>query len=94
MTATQAVLFDDLPGRKPRESGEPRGFAARPGSGPVGETCGSCAHCARIGYHRRRYLKCRVIRHRWTHGPGTDIRAKAPACSFWQATTAEASPSC
>lgn len=57
--------------------------AAPPGTGPAGETCGSCAH-----YVRRRmggiYRKCGLCRSQWTNGPGTDIRAKDAACSKWE----------
>ncbi len=56
------------------------GYAGRPGEGPQGETCGSCANF----YRPRRYgagFKCRLVRD--THGAGTDIRKSAPACQFW-----------
>jgi hypothetical protein len=58
----------------------PKGYAARPGSGPAGETCRTCDHAAQTNI---RFWKCHVIHHRWTRGPGTDIRLKSPACSFW-----------
>jgi hypothetical protein len=54
------------------------------GTGPQGETCGTCEHLARIEYHNRTYRKCEKMRGRWTHGPGTDVRAKDPACRWWQ----------
>lgn len=63
----------------------PKGYAARPGTGPDGETCKSCRF-----YHvtntqaRRSYRKCELLRWRWTHGPGTDILAGSPACERWQ----------
>jgi hypothetical protein len=62
---------------KPRS----RGYAAQPGSGPQGETCGSCEHLIR---HRtaRSFWKCDLVK--WTHGPGTDIRRSTPACSRWE----------
>jgi hypothetical protein len=61
------------------------GYATRPGSGPAGQTCGTCKFATRTGHSRKSYFKCMVIRHRWTHGPGTDILLKSPACSFWKA---------
>lgn len=64
-----------------------QGYARRPGSGPVGETCGTCANCYASHYNRKTYYKCEVIRHRWTNGPGTDIRKKSPACDLWQPYT-------
>lgn len=57
-------------------------YAARPGTGPVGETCGSCKHIVRAW--NGRYRKCDLVRRLWTHGPGTDIKARSPACSKWE----------
>lgn len=59
-----------------------RGHAARPGTGPEGETCGSCAHYS-VQRYSKTYRKCALTKAAWTHGPGTDIRAKDPACSKW-----------
>lgn len=61
-----------------------KGYAARPGSGPEGETCEGCEHASRSSGGNKAFWKCSIIRHRWTHGPGTDIRLKSPACSFWE----------
>lgn len=58
--------------------------AAEPGTGPEGETCGTCAHLVRK-HMAKTYLKCGLCRARWTCGGGTDIRARDPACSKWQA---------
>jgi hypothetical protein len=69
-----------------RVGGKVTGYAASPGSGPAGETCKTCKHLCRSTYNRT-YLKCGVIRHRWTRGPGTDIRAKSPACRIWEGKT-------
>lgn len=60
---------------------EPRGYYQPPGTGPEGETCGSCKHIVR----GRRWLKCELSRCRWTHSRGTDILSKAPACRKWEA---------
>lgn len=62
------------------------------GSGPEGERCGTCRHLVRHLYHTRRYLKCGRMRHAWTHGAGSDIKAKWPACRAWRprGTTDEA----
>lgn len=62
----------------------PNGYPARPGTGPEGETCRSCAHYARVNTGCNIYRKCGVIMHRWTAGPGTDIKASSLACSFWE----------
>ena len=67
-----------------RNASHPRGHAAPPGTGPEGETCGSCAH-----YTRRKfagtYRKCGLMEAHWTNGPKSDIRAKDPACKLWAA---------
>lgn len=60
-----------------------RGYADTPGTGPAGETCRSCRHYARVE-HAKVYLKCALMRARWTGGPGTDILARSPACSRWE----------
>lgn len=61
----------------------PKGYAATPGSGPAGETCGTCAHCWRSNSGTRGYHKCKLIRP--TRGYGTDILKRSPACSRWEA---------
>lgn len=63
-----------------------RGYAAPPGTGPAGETCGTCQHIARTGGGARTYLKCKLMKNAWTNGPGTDIRARSAACSKWEKT--------
>jgi hypothetical protein len=55
---------------------------AEPGSGPSGETCGSCRNKYRTTGFARTYLKCALVPP--TRGPGTDIRAKTPACARWE----------
>lgn len=58
----------------------------RPGSGPAGQTCGTCKHLEHVEHHDKHYLKCGLMRALWSRGPGTDIRAKWPACRRWEAT--------
>jgi len=65
-----------------RKTTQPRGYAAPPGTGPEGETCGTCKHIYRNRLAKT-YLKCALMRRNWTGGPGTDIRARAPACRHW-----------
>jgi len=62
-----------------------RGHAARPGTGPKGETCGTCAHRVRTDDTARPYQKCGLTRGTWTRGLASDVRAKDPACAMWQA---------
>lgn len=59
------------------------GYAARPGGGPAGESCRTCACLKATGYNRKTYYKCALVKP--TGGPGTDIRLKSPACSQWRA---------
>lgn len=63
-----------------------RGYADVPGSGPTGETCGTCRHKARLRYAKT-YYKCALQRGYWTHGPGTDIKLRSPACRKWESAT-------
>ena len=59
-----------------------RGHAAIPGTGPEGETCGSCA-----SYHVKRmaktYRKCLLKKAAWTGGSRTDVRKGDAACAKW-----------
>lgn len=75
-----------LRARKPKT--KKHGHAAAPGTGPAGQTCGSCRHL-----HRRNmskvYLKCGLMRAYWTGGASTDIRARDAACSRWEAANEE-----
>lgn len=78
----EAMIRGTKPKRKPTQ---PRGYVMPPGSGPAGERCGTCLHIARISTRAdNTYLKCGLNRPNWTSGPGSDIRAKAPACLKWE----------
>lgn len=76
----QLELFDV----GPRELIPVSATPAQPGTGPDGETCQSCRHYYVVPGHNGRYRKCKVIEHRWTNGPGTDIKARWPACWLWE----------
>lgn len=69
---------------KKRKETRPQGYAARPGSGPAGETCKSCRHLERVHYAKT-YRKCGLNKANWTHGPGSDVLAGSPACQLWEA---------
>jgi hypothetical protein len=60
------------------------GYAAQPGSGPAGQRCNTCRHYQRVSGGNRAWPKCALMAHAWTHGPGSDIKAKTPACRRWQ----------
>jgi hypothetical protein len=66
--------------KKPKKTGH----AWRPGTGPEGETCGSCKNLYR-NVMAKTYLKCALMREHWTGGGGTDVKARDPACKFWEA---------
>ena len=77
-------LWNQPIGAFKRKTPTPRGHAGNPGTGPKGETCGSCSHLTRVKYAKT-YLKCGLLKDQWTNGPGTDIRAKDAACWKWNA---------
>ncbi len=64
-----------------RPGGSFKGYAAKPGTGPVGQTCGKCEHLERTGYASKTYFKCALMKKIRTGGPGTDIKFRSPACS-------------
>ena len=66
-----------------RKSVIPSGHVMPPGTGPIGETCGSCLHIFR-NRQSKAYLKCGLNRAKWTGGPKTDIRAGDAACKKWE----------
>ena len=70
--------------RTKRKPTPPKGYAAPPGTGPVGETCKTCRHYA-LRHFSKTYRKCGLMMAHWTGGPGSDIRAGAPACRLWEA---------
>src|SRR5690349_4201789 len=73
-----------------RKPTKPNGYAAPPGTGPDGRTCADCQHYCikRMG---NTYRKCGLMRANWTGGPGTDIKARAPACRNFLDGNAKAS---
>lgn len=86
LTTPRTVEFreDGKPKRKPTQ---PKGYAAEPGTGPVGEKCKTCKH-HRVVTFSRHYHKCAEFRRlggKWTGGPGSDIRVNSPACRLWEA---------
>lgn len=63
------------------------GHAWKPGTGPQGETCKTCAHLVRRRFSKV-YLKCGLMKAQWTGGPGSDVKARDPACKKWEPETA------
>lgn len=79
-----SLFGDEIPDQdpEPTRSRQDKAHPAEPGTGPVGEICGTCKHYNSIDYHNKTYRKCGLVV--WTHGPGTDIRMRDAACSCWQ----------
>lgn len=76
-------LFGHVAPERPITYGT-HGYARQPGSGPTGETCGTCEHYLRVHRGAGVYLKCALMEPSWTRGRASDIKKKAPACSMWQ----------
>lgn len=71
------------PEAKPKRRENPNGYAARPGTGPANHFCRDCRHAVKVNGGRRDFWKCKLCCQRWTHGYGSDIRLKSPACRHW-----------
>ena len=69
--------------RKAFRKNTPRGYAWHPGTGPDGETCGTCRHLVRNRMSRT-YFKCRLNQSAWTSSPRTDVLSRSPACLKWE----------
>lgn len=82
--ADQLMVLPDHVLQSRDQRAKMRGHADRPGTGPAGETCGSCASLHR-NHMAKVYLKCLLTRAKWTGGGGTDVRARDAACSKWTA---------
>lgn len=70
----------------------PAGHADTPGSGPAGETCGSCTYMRDYSF-KKTYHKCGARPGDvWKGGRATDIRPLDAACSKWAATISRMAP--
>lgn len=65
-----------------RHDPTPYGYARPPGTGPAGETCGTCEHHV-IKRMAKNYHKCALAKAKWTGGRKSDILVRSPACSAW-----------
>ncbi|WP_431281635.1 hypothetical protein ACQW02_19815 [Humitalea sp. 24SJ18S-53] len=61
------------------------GHASLPGTGPAGQSCGTCAHLVRVSGNRRDHAKCGHRAGKNTRSATTDIRLSHPACRCWSA---------
>lgn len=65
---------------------QPAGHYDKPGTGPVGETCGGCTYMETFHYAKT-YHKCGAKPgHHWKGGRATDIRPMDAACSRFERT--------
>lgn len=89
MAAVQQLgLFTGKP-EKPRiehvrNPTKPNGYAMRPGTGPSGETCSTCAHCRQRCNTKNAYYKCWLTYGNWTNGRASDVLLRSPACAKWE----------
>lgn len=83
-------LKDRIAGATKRKDPKPRGYAWTPGTGPAGETCGTCFYLHRRALARN-YLKCSKNRQCWTGGRASDILSRSPACKHWEKKKPETS---
>jgi hypothetical protein len=63
----------------------PAGYASPPGTGPEGETCGSCRHCVYRVFRGRRFYKCENNARKWDRTRASDVLVHSPACKQWTA---------
>lgn len=82
-------LFGDTISAVPAVRRTDKAHAAKPGTGPEGERCGTCRHAVVSGYHSKNYWKCGLMRTCWTGGGATDIRLKDAACKLWEEKNAD-----
>jgi hypothetical protein len=67
-----------------------RAHPYRPGSGPEGESCGSCAKLV-IKRFSEDFFQCHVQRRYWLSEERTDIKATDRACLAWEPATEKVS---
>ena len=84
-----SLFGEEIPDVAPKATAKKGGHFAAPGTGPAGETCGTCKHLVRIQLSSKAVHKCQLAHFNWTHGPGSDIRCKDAACGGWRAAEPE-----
>ena len=88
----RAIVYKTIDGRtvevakRGKHYVEPRGYYAPPGTGPAGESCGTCAHHV-IRCLSKKYHKCALAHALWTGGRASDILVRAAACKGWEGKT-------
>lgn len=80
------LFGEQVPAVPARKDGKPRkiGYAARPGSGPRGQRCGTCKFAQRVVHRGEFTHKGELMTFVWQHNAASDISLRAPACSKWE----------
>lgn len=68
-----------------RFAGSANGYAAKPGTGPADQSCGTCGNCRVRKIKCHNVYKCGLCEALWTHDRGTDVLKRSPACARWRA---------
>lgn len=82
LAALAALPFGQARTRLPHPPAR-RGYAMAPGTGPAGETCGSCRHAYRREAGLKSVTKCARSRHQGG-SIASDIVRTSPACLLWE----------
>ena len=79
----QELWLDEHPGSRTYQAPQLRGYADFPGSGPAGETCGSCAH--HVTFHKRGqdHHRCFWMERLWGRNDAADIDPDARSWRHW-----------
>ena len=82
-SSAKSQALPDLFGQVAQLIEHPQAYAGTPGRGPAGKQCRHCDEYTRFHVNARVHLKCGRNKHRWTRGPGSDIKAGTPACEHF-----------
>lgn len=84
MSTSEQELFDKWLADQKAKARHANPLVPFYGEGPAGAICKNCTHLIRRGGCTRIYLKCDLRKN--TRGPGTDHKARWPACGRFQPT--------
>jgi len=90
-TDPRQPTFEEMRARMPTSSGKYKGlYAAPPGTGPAGRTCGTCDNLLYTHHTKAKHPKCGLTE--YTHGDATTILTRTPACEHYVARHALTRP--
>lgn len=87
MTTDTLLAISERPTLDHKHGHNRYGHAAPPGTGPDGETCGTCGHFSRRTVGSRQFAKCGLLTSHQTHGKNADILKTDAACAMWEDIT-------